>query len=216
MQIADIQFYGDNAGTPATAILAAANPIIAVDETPLPPSWSGSSYPANQSPLHGIDQSVDPVTLLPNTKYLNFGEEKSGLIITNSSGPVQIWNMRLSTAGDVPDRDPASFELYGTNDPIQSVENSNGQGGEVWILLSSGPLSLPAARNDASTIIPINAAAAYTSYRVVFPTVKNAAAANSMQIADVQLYAVPEPAALSLVAMSGLALAGLRRRSRAR
>jgi hypothetical protein len=118
----------------------------------------------------------------------------------------------LTTANDAVDRDPASYELYGTNDAIQSVDNSDGNGGEVWTLISSGPLSLPAARNDATTIVPINASTAYSSYRIVFPTVKNATGANSMQIADVQLYAVPEPASLAMACVALAAACGIRRR----
>ena len=39
-----------------------------------------------------------------------------------------------------------------------------------------------------SETITINSPTNYTSYRLIFPTVKNAAAANSMQIGDVQFY----------------------------
>jgi len=211
MQIADIQFYADNTATPGLELLAAGNPIIAVDQIPIPPSWSGSSYPGNEAPRFGIDQSVNAMGV-PNTKYLNFGEERSGLIITNSGGPVQVLNMGLTTANDSAERDPDSFELYGTNDAIQSIDNSNSMGGEVWTLISSGPLSLPAARNDTSTIVPIPSTASYTSYRLIFPTVKNATAANSMQIADIQFYTIPEPATLVLAALSGMAAAAVSRR----
>ena len=84
--------------------------------------------------------------------------------------------MRLTTANDDVGRDPASYELWGTNDPIQSVEHSNGLGGENWTLISSGALSLPWRRTVRSTFVPINAGAAYNSYKLIFPTVRNAAA----------------------------------------
>jgi hypothetical protein len=208
MQFDEIQFFSDNAG--ATGILAPGNPIIAVDEIGVPPHWEGSSFPGNEIPARGIDQSVNAMGV-PNTKYLNFGEEKSGLIITNSEGPVQLWKMRLTTANDSPERDPASFELYGTNDPIVSPENSPGTS-EAYTLIASGALSLPAARNDASTIVSFDAPAAFASYKLIFPTVKNAAAANSMQIADVQLYAIPEPATTALALVGLVAGACLRRK----
>ena len=163
----------------------------------------------------GIDQFVNDMGQR-STKYLNFGEEKSGIIITNSEGPVQVNFMRLWTANDAAARDPASYELYGTNDPITSEPNSNSNGTEVWTLISSGPLSLSDTRFTPSDFIPINASAAYTSYRLIFPTVKDEAAANSMQIADIQFYTViPEPTTFALVALGGLALAAASRRRRA-
>jgi hypothetical protein len=217
MQFAEIQFYGDDAATPAQALLAPANPIIAVDETPTPAGWAGSSFPGNETPAHGIDQFLNAMGQA-STKYLNFGEERSGIIITNSGGPVDVNFMRLTTANDAVDRDPTSYELYGTNDPITTEQNSNSNGTEVWTLLSSGPLSLPDARFTNDEFIVINSPAAYTSYRLIFPTVKNAAAANSMQIADIQFYtAIPEPSSWALVVAAGLAVtAGLRLKSQKR
>jgi hypothetical protein len=218
MQIAEIQFFADDTD-PGSGFLAPTDPIIAVDETPTPPGWSGSSFPSDETPAHGIDQFLNAMGQA-STKYLNFGEERSGIIITNSGGPVRVDTMGLTTANDVVERDPASYELYGTNDPITSEQNSNSNGSEVWTLISSGPLSLPGTLpsgggDDArftETIIPINADHSYSSYRLIFPTVKDAASANSMQIADIQFYGIPEPSSLALVAMAGLALAAATQR----
>ena len=52
---------------------------------------------------------------------------------------------------------------------------------------------------------------AYTSYRMVFPTLKNTAGANSIQIAEIQFF-VPEPGSLGLALAGAVALCGLRRR----
>lgn len=213
MQIDEIQFFRSNDGNPSGQMLTPGLPIIAVDETPVPAGWGGpggSSFPGNEAPARGIDQSKDPVTTLANTKYLNFGEERSGIIITNSGGPIKVDIMELVTGNDAPDRDPASYLLYGTNDPITSEQNSNSNGSEVWTLISEGPLVLPTAR-QASTLIPVNSANLYTSYRLVFPTVKNATGANSMQISDIQFYTVPEPSTMAL-GLGGLALLATRRR----
>ena len=188
----------------AAALLWPADAIIAVDGIK---AWSGSSYPfPNEAPAKVLDQ-------LSDTKYLNFGKEGAGLIITNSGGSVTVGTMRLTTAGDATNRDPASYELYGTNDPIQSQDNTDGLGGESWSLISSGGLSLPLTRQDSSTFVPINAAAAYKSYKLIFPTLRNAPGTNSMQIADVQFYvgSVPEPSTLALVVI-GLAAVGVARR----
>lgn len=201
-QMGEIQFYdADNAtGNP---ILTPGDPILAINNRVAP----NSSYPAAESPARGIDQ-------IATTKYLNFGEERSGLIITNSEGPIEVNYMRITTANDAVERDPTSYELYGTNDPIQSTEHSTGNGGELWTLISSGPLSLPDTRFDGSTVVPVNSPASYTSYKLIFPTVKNAEAANSMQIADVQFATefIPEPSTVALLAMGLAAVAVSRRR----
>jgi hypothetical protein len=213
MQIGEIQFYLDDAASPASAYLTPTNTIIAVDETPTPAGWPGT-FPANEGPQFAIDQFLNPMGQA-STKYLNFGEERSGIIVTNSEGPVDVNFMRLTTANDAVERDPASYELYGTNDPITSAQNSNSNGTETWTLISSGPLSLPGTLpngggDDARftrRMVRIDSPTNYTSYRLIFPTVKDAAAANSMQIADIQFYtAIPEPANLALVVMAGLAL----------
>jgi hypothetical protein len=204
LQFADIQFFSDELGSGGSAFLATGDPTIAVDELK---AWSGSSYPVpNETPAKVLDQ-------LSSTKYLNFGKDGAGVIITNSGGPIQVGTMQLTTANDATNRDPASYELWGTNDPIQSVDNSNGLGGESWTIISSGALSLPLTRQDSTTFVPINAATAYKSYKLIFPMVRNSPATGSMQIADVQFYVgtVPEPSTLALVAI-GLAAIGVKRR----
>jgi hypothetical protein len=222
MQIADIQFYLDDAATLGQELLQGTDAIIGVDEVPapgIPAQWGGpagapgtSNFPAAESPATGIDQVANAMGQR-NTKYLNFGEERSGIIVTNSGGPVDVNFMRLWTANDAVERDPTSYELSGTNSPITSEQNSNSNGTEVWTPISSGPLSLSDTRFTPSGFIPINSPVNYSSYRLVFPTVKNAATANSMQIADIQFYtAIPEPCTMLLVSMAGLALAAVRRR----
>jgi MYXO-CTERM domain-containing protein len=48
---------------------------------------------------------------------------------------------------------------------------------------------------------------------MVFPTLKNAAGVNSMQISEVQFYALPEPSTLAM-GLLGVAAAGCIRRKR--
>jgi hypothetical protein len=210
MQMADIQFYADNGASVGQEILSATDAIIAVDEIPTPAGFAGSSSPGAEPAPNALDQ-------VHTTKYLNFGEERSGLIITNSGGPVDVNFMKLRTANDAPDRDPTSYQLWGTNDPITSVPHSNSNGTEVWTMISEGPLSPPMARFSDYQVVAVNSPANYTSYRLVFPTVRNATAANSMQIADVQFATlasqIPEPATTALVALGLACAAAIRRRN---
>jgi hypothetical protein len=222
MQFAEIQFFADDTDT-NSGFLAPTDPIIAVDGIPTPAGWKGcgtpntdcSSSPGGEQPPLALDQVFTPGPPPGGTtKYLNFGELNSGIIITNSEGPVDVNFMRFRTANDAVERDPASYQLFGTNDPITSAPNSNSNGTEVWTLISEGSLSLPEARHTLDDeFIAVNSPTNYSSYRLIFPTVKNATAANSMQIADIQFYtAIPEPATASLVAIVGLALASVTRR----
>jgi hypothetical protein len=65
-----------------------------------------NGWPAVESPDHAIDQDVD--------KYLNFAEFNAGVIVItpNAVRPIQ---MTVWTANDWPERDPTSYEIYGTN-----------------------------------------------------------------------------------------------------
>jgi hypothetical protein len=80
----------------------------------------------------------------------------------------------LTTANDAPPRDPATWTVLGSN---------NGTDYEV---IATGPLAAHPARFRTETLAFSNTKA-YTSYRVLFPTVVDAGAANSMQIAEVAL-----------------------------
>ncbi|MCI0748637.1 MAG: hypothetical protein L0Y58_24775, partial [Verrucomicrobia subdivision 3 bacterium] len=132
----------------------------------------------------GVEHAIDGVT----QKYLNFLDLGSGFIVSPSAGPTIVNGLRFYTANDAEPRDPASYVLEGS---------TSGTGGP-WTTISSGSLSLPSGRNPGGNI-PINPAvhfnqlvnfpntAAFTSYRVTFPTLKNAASANSMQIGEVEL-----------------------------
>ena len=142
---------------------------------------SFSSYPNQEGPPNALDG-------IPSTKYLNFAGRNSGFIVTLSAGPSPVRSIRLTTANDFFERDPSSYALYGTHDPIFSPDNSDGQR-ENWTLISSGSLNLPNARLAASGPVLIPNATAYWSYRLVFPTLK---AGPEMQIADVGFFGTPD------------------------
>ncbi len=131
----------------------------------------------------GVENAINNVT----QKYLNFLDLGSGLIVTPGVGATTVGGLNLYTANDAVERDPASYKLEG------SVAGADGP----WSLISEGPLALPDERNDGGDI-PITADLnrqvlafdnewAYLSYRLTFPTLKDAANANSMQIAEIEL-----------------------------
>ncbi len=163
----------------AVDLLAPGDTVLAID---LDPDIVNSSYPDAEPPWLSLDNDVE-------TKYLNFGKEGSGLIFTPFSGAATIQSMMMRTANDSPERDPASWTLYGTNGPIVSPDNGDGNG-ETWELISSGAADLPVMREMDGPVysFPANTSS-YSSFKIEFPTLRDAAAANSMQVADVNLYA---------------------------
>jgi len=198
MQVADVAFYMTANGL-GPNLLSTLDSILAIEASP------NSRYPANENPAFAIDGD-------PMTKYLNFGEIDSGFIVTPSFGPSIVQSIQITTANDSPERDPVVWILYGTNDAISSTDNSDGTG-ENWTPIDSGFANLPDDRNTLGSMLTVSGQTeTYTSYKLRFHTVKNADAANSMQIAEVQFYGIPEPATVCLLGLGALALLRWRRR----
>ncbi|HUF62786.1 MAG TPA: LamG-like jellyroll fold domain-containing protein [Verrucomicrobiales bacterium] len=145
---------------------------------------------ANDGPppeTEGVENAINNV----GQKYLNFLDLGSGLIVTPTMGGTVVTGLRLYPANDAVERDPASYRLEG------SVAGPAGP----FTLISEGDLALPDDRNPGGAIaidtsafhqeISFPNATAYLSYRLIFPTLKDAATANSMQIAEIEFLGVP-------------------------
>ena len=186
----------------------------------------GNNWPGGEAPGLAIDDAA-------GTKYLNFGKTNTGYIFTPSSGSAVVNGLRLTTANDAVERDPASYSVYGSNTATaSSVVGSTFNVDADFVLISTGGLSLPADRNADAGVVSFVNSSSFQTFLVLFPTVKDEAAANSMQINTARLQTasgdlgnlgeigggqlstvIPEPASLGLAA---LALGGcLMRRRRA-
>lgn len=200
MQIAGAQFYTEPDATGTTLVSASAS-ALAIDM----PASAGSLYPTNEGPKKLIDTN-------PISKFLNFGKENTGFIVTPAAGKSIVTSFTITTANDFTARDPGSWALYGTNDEILSFDNSAGDY-ELWTLIDSDLFSLTTNRNETSAPIMIDNAMAYTSYRLVFPTLRDSGNANSIQFAEIQFdgILIPEPS-MATLALLGLTTVGLRRR----
>ncbi|TWT85896.1 hypothetical protein Pla123a_07030 [Posidoniimonas polymericola] len=201
MQIGEVDFFASTDGT-GSDLLTPGDPILAIDADLAP----DSEYPGAESPAKLIDGDG-------GSKYLNFGKENAGFIVTPAMGAEVVKTFRLTTANDAEARDPSSWQLYGTNDPIQSLDNSQADGGEVWTLLDEGAVALPTDRNALGPFVKVDNDSAYASYMMVFPTLRDVDGANSLQFSEVQFFStsIPEPTTAGLALLASICGMGILR-----
>jgi hypothetical protein len=208
MQIGDVALFQSQDGS-GQSIFSFTNDARAI-QLPTPQADS----PPGEGPENVLDGN-------PDTKYQNLGKENSGFIVTPSIGQTIVTSFEITTAADAISRDPASWALYGTNAAILSGDFSQGTA-ETWEFIDSGGLALPDARLTTGAVVTVDNEAAYTSYRMVFPTAKSSSVGGSIQLGDIQFFGfrppgvpqapVPEPASITLIAGAmGLAVAARRR-----
>jgi hypothetical protein len=151
-----------------------------------PRDGSVAGWPDGEYPWLAVDDDV-------STKFLHFRGEVSptGFVVEPASGPSIVTGLTFTTANDAIERDPVSFELSGSNDSIDGP----------YTLIASGDI-VDFAQADAISRFTMNTTAisfandvVYAYYQVMFPTVRDAGSANSMQIAEVELLGVPAPIA---------------------
>ena len=151
-------------------------------------------WPAAEAPEFAIDWE--------GQKYLNFAREHTGFYVrpegdnaSDTATSITFW-----TANDAVPRDPASYQLFGSNSsdlfpPLDYLPQDEVPF-DLFTEISSGELDLPESRNEGgaaelddfnSQTVEFDNTTQYESYLVLFPTVKDSGAANSMQIAEVQL-----------------------------
>ena len=128
----------------------------------------GGSSPSNEDVYNAFDGSTF-------TKYLNFGEEGSGVII-DAGASYTVDTLGLTTANDTYERDPASISLYGSHD------NSS------WIsIVDNSTMSPPVSRYTNYDDVYFCNSTAYQYYKLIFETVRDSANANSVQISEIRL-----------------------------
>ena len=106
-----------------------------------------------------------------------------GFTVWTKAGASVVTGIALTSANDAPERDPSAYKLEGSKD------------GTTFALISEGTVPAFSARFIRQEITFANTAA-YSAYRVTIPSVATNAAANSMQVAEVELLGlvtVPSP-----------------------
>jgi hypothetical protein len=171
-------------------------------------NWPGAELP--ESAIDGVGQ-----------KYLNFGEENTGIVVTPANGISVATSITLYNANDAEERSPRSFELWGS-DAILGVSSF---ALSDFTLIANGPVNLPAGTNPGGNsalgsnfeTIEFANEAPYTSYMILFPDLNQNQGgfgdANSMQISEIVLEGnlVPEPSTSLLALFGGLFLFRRRR-----
>lgn len=196
MQIGEIQFYGTIITAPPIPLLNPGDPILAIDSDT---DVSASFYPALETPAMACDG-------IPTTKYLNFAKENSGLIVAPVHGPSVVQSLRLTTGNDSPERDPTAFELHGANTPIASHDNSRGLS-EPWTLIASGVLAPPIERSSPYPVVNIANTVSFSSYKILFPALRESAIADSMQVTEIELFTGVGGAGTNVLQGGGMFLA---------
>ncbi|HXJ61444.1 MAG TPA: CotH kinase family protein [Verrucomicrobiae bacterium] len=146
---------------------------------------TSSNSPGNETSENAIDNTSA-------TKYLNFDKLNAGFTVTPSAGDTVVQGLRFTSANDAPERDPTSFVLSGSRD------------GTTFTEIARGSIPDFTARFFSVEVAFTNRAA-YLQYRLLFPTVRNAATAVAVQISEVQFLGyvgAPPPDFLDLISTS--------------
>ena len=125
---------------------------------------TSKNTPRTQTPKHAIDDNV-------RTKYLNYDAKGSGLTIYTSGGIIN--GLSLTSAEDVPGRDPSAYKLEGSVD------------GKQFALISQGDVPHFKKRNQKHEIFFDNNQS-YKTYRIIFPKLADLYA-KEMQISEIEL-----------------------------
>ena len=144
----------------------------------------------------GVDRAIDGT----NEKYYNRSHyggayAGSGYVVTPAVGATVVTGLSVSSGDDSPNRDPASFSLYGSND-----------GGKAFAPIVVGQAIPPFTDRHQNQRVVFANTKAYTTYKLLFPTVSGGP---DMQVDEANLLAAPPPglkAPVPLPPPAGLAL----------
>ena len=124
--------------------------------------------PTGEAVGRAFDGNVD-------SKYLNFDEYNTGAAVRLNSGR-RLTAIQFATGNDSPERDPATYQLWGSNDGVN------------WTSISAGSTGFANTnRKTYGSVITFANESAYTYYAVKFPTVRADTWANSMQVSEIKM-----------------------------
>ena len=133
---------------------------------------NNGNWPGSENPAMAINND-------PGTKFLHFNGASgtTGFRVAPIRKKTIVGGMTFTTANDAVERDPMTFELYGSNTSIDGP----------YVLIATGSTFLDTARFTLNTQpIAFKPGGAFDYYQVLFPTCRGPNQ-NSMQIAEVEL-----------------------------
>jgi hypothetical protein len=180
---ADYRVVASNAGGSVTSSVASAflfSTLTDVTQPGDPISSFGANLFGDGAPFHAIDNDL-------GTKFGANISGPCGLVISPVAGATVVTALRIFTANDTTDRDPADYKLEGSIN-----------GGSTYTLIASNSITLPDGRNTGGALDPLVAfaqevhfanASGYTTYRLTFSRVKGPGT-GSIQLGDLELLGV--------------------------
>ena len=156
------RFTGSTVNVATLADLSIVDATVAGNTT----AATSTNSPQGQTAPRAIDNDV-------TTKYLNFDKLNTGMTIT-PSGNLPVRALTLISAEDAPERDPSSYVVEGSNNGLSFTR-----------IASNAVPAFPTRHFIQSLGLP--GTNDFNVYRVRFPGVSNVVAANSMQIAEIEL-----------------------------
>ncbi len=142
-----------------------------------------------------MDKALDDDT---GTKYLNIQMLNTGLEIVPALGVTRLTGLRLTSANDVPGRDPATFTVLGRT------------GNRPWQPIAAGTVPAFSGRFVTQEFRFTDAPPACDRYQVLFPTVASASP-DAMQIAEVDLLGAPVDRTMRITKLAYRGVAGNQR-----
>ena len=178
LYIDDIRLYPEVLDYISPDVTGAGDTVQGVPNDGVTTGGNDNGWPAGETPDLAIDDDTE-------TKFLHFkgNAEPTGIQITPLVGATVVTGVTFTTANDAPDRDPVSFELYGSNAGIEGPYTLIASGDIVDFTSETAWPRL--TKNETEITFDNNVA--YAHYQVLFPTVRDPATANSMQIAEIEL-----------------------------
>jgi alpha-L-fucosidase 2 len=165
-------------------ILSPQDPIVALKQT----TKGKPNVLADASEADGVAGAIDGNL---DTKYLNHGQDENGYnpcgdntgFVVTPSETGFVTAVQLATANDVPDRDPLSITIEGSNDSNATDAQGNG-----FTLLYEGPTGLAndPGRKQWGPVIRFTNAMAYKTYRVLVTQVRGDNA-DAVQYSEIKL-----------------------------
>jgi len=140
------------------------------------------NWPAAEIPPYAIDDDVNVKYLCFKTSFIPDQDGYSGLRVTPSQNQYVVTALNFATANDAVERDPVAFVLLGSNESIDGpyIEIASGTIDEL-----NGATAL-ARLTWISAPIEIDNNKVYAHYELRFTELRDRAAANSMQIGEIE------------------------------